>query len=178
MLSEAASSAGPAYDPGPLEGNWKDEFWIAVVGSLDAWLRSFYGIRDFTDDPQCVLRIGSMPAPVPVSLSDGTEIGEGELVGALHLWNEHVPRYSGNGPTLAWAKEMRRRMLRSLGLLADFVERDPSWPPVRAFCGGSTLSSRVRGNQGDRLGRRARSPPAHRPRPRIHPPATLGDRPK
>ena len=166
MLSEAASSAGPAYDPGPLEGDWKDEFWIALVGSLDAWLRSFYGIRDFTDDPQCVLRIGSMPAPIPVSLSDGTEIGEGELVGALHLWNEHVPRYSGNGPTLAWAKEMRRRMLRSLGLLADFVERDPSWPPVRAFRGGSTLSSRIGGMQMQRLARRHGFEPAQ-------PPATL-----
>src|SRR5712672_4259028 len=160
MLSEAASSTGPVYDPGPLAAGWKDEFWIALVGSFDAWLRSFYGLRDLTDDPHCVLRIGSMPAPVPVSLSDGTEIGEGELVGALHLWNEHVPRYSGNGPTLAWAKEMRRRMLRSLGLLADFVERDPAWAPVRAFCGDSTLSSRIGGLQTQRLARRHGFDPA------------------
>jgi hypothetical protein len=154
MPSDAASPIRPTYDADPLEAGWKDEFWVALVGTLDAWLRSYYDIRNFTDHPQCVLRIGPMPAPVPVSLSDGTEIGEGELVGALHLWNEHVPRYSGSGPTLAWAKEMRQRMLRSLGLLADFVARDPVWAPVRAFCGDSTLSSRIGGLQMQRLARR------------------------
>src|SRR6266513_1141181 len=85
------------------------------------------------------------------------------LVGALHLWNEHVPRYSGNGPTLAWAKEMRRRMLRSLGLLADFVERDRVWATVRAFCGDSTLSSRIGGLQMQRLARRHGFEPAQPP---------------
>src|SRR5439155_7900751 len=102
MPSDAASPTRPTYDPGPLDAGWKDEFWIALVGTLDAWLRSYYDIRNFTDDPQCVLRVGPMPAHMPVSLSDGTEIRKGELVGALHLWNEHVPRYSGSGPTLAW----------------------------------------------------------------------------
>ena len=166
MPSDAASSTRPTYDPGPLRADWKDEFWIALVGSLDAWLRSYYDIRDFTDDPQCVLRIGPMPAHMGVSLSDGTELREGELVGALHLWNEHLPHYSGNGPTLAWAKEMRCRMLRSLSLLADFVECDPVWAPVRAFCGDSTLSSRIGGPQMQRLARRHGFEP-------VQPPAAL-----
>src|SRR5947207_5343876 len=104
MLSDAASSTGATYDPGPLRAGWKDEFWVALVGTFDAWLRSYYGIQELTDDPQCVLRIGPMPARMPVLLADGTEIREGEPVGALHLWNEHVPRYTGNGPTLAWAR--------------------------------------------------------------------------
>jgi hypothetical protein len=163
MPSDAATSTRSTCDPGPLEAGWKDEFWIALVGTLDAWLRSYYDIRNFTDDPQCLLRIGPMPAHMPVSLLDGTEIREGELVGALHLWNEHVPRYSGNGPTLAWAKEMRRRMLRSLGLLADFVERDRVWAPVRGFCGDSTLSSRIGGLQMQRLARRHGFEPAQPP---------------
>ena len=154
MLSDAASSTGATYDPGPLQADWKDEFWIGLIGTLDAWLRSYYGIQEFTDDPRCVLRIGPMPARMPVLLADGTEIREGEPVGALHLWNEHVPRYTGNGPTLAWAKEIRRRMLRSLTELANFVEHDPVWAPVRAFCGDSTLSSRIGGAQMRRLARR------------------------
>src|SRR5205809_5938293 len=143
MPSDAATSTRTTCDPGPLEAGWKDEFWVALVGTLDAWLRSYYDIRNFTDDPQCVLRIGPMPAPMPVSLSDGTEIRQGELVGALHLWNEHVPRYSGNGPTLACAKELRRRMLCSLGLLADFVYCDAIWTPHRALRGDSLLSSAI-----------------------------------
>src|SRR5438046_991131 len=85
MLSDAASSTGATYDPGPLRAGWKDEFWVALVGTFDAWLRSYYGIQELTDDPQCVLRIGPMPARMPVLLSDGTEIREGEAVGALHI---------------------------------------------------------------------------------------------
>jgi hypothetical protein len=151
MASNAASSTQRAYDAGPSPADWRDEFWLALVGSLDARLRSYYRIEEFTDDPRCMLRIGLMPACMAVSLSDGTEIRDGEPVGALHLWNEHVPRYSGNGPNLAWAKEMRRRMLRSFRLLANYTERDPAWQPVRAFCGHSMLSSRIGAAQMRRL---------------------------
>src|SRR6266513_6562363 len=163
MAIEAASSPKQTYDPGPWHTDWKDEAWRAFIGSTDALLRAYYRIEEFTDDPRCILRIGLMQAVMPVLLADGTEIREGQRIGALHLWNEHVPRYSGNGPTLAWAKEMRRRMLRSLGLLADFVERDRVWAPVRAFCGDSTLSSRIGGLQMQRLARRHGFEPAQPP---------------
>jgi hypothetical protein len=150
-VASHAASTRPAYDPGPWKADWRDEAWRTLIGSIDAWLRSYYSIEDFTDDPSCVLRIGFMRAVRAVRLSDGTEIREGELVGALHLWNEHVPRYAGHGPDLAWAKEMRRRMLRSLSLLAHYIERDPAWQTVPAFCGDSMLSSRIGGVQMRRL---------------------------
>ena len=151
MASEAVSSTEPAYDPGPWKADWRDELWRALVGSLDASLRSYYDIREFTEDPCCVLRIGLMLAQMPVTLSDGMQIAEGELVGALHLWNEHMPRYSGRGPNLAWAKEMRRRVLRSFAALASYVERESTWQPVRAFRGDSMLSSRIGSAQMRRL---------------------------
>jgi hypothetical protein len=155
MAIEAASSSPErAYDPGPLNADWRDEAWRAVIASFDARLRSYYRIAEFTDDPRCVLRIGFMRATMTVRLSEGTEIRKGDLIGALHLWNEHVPRYSGNGPNLAWAKEMRRRILRSLGLLASYIEREPVWRNVQAFCGDSMLSSRIGGAQMRRLARR------------------------
>lgn len=151
MATDAATSAGATYDPGPWKAGWKDELWRALVGSLDRSLRSYYDIREFTDDPRCVLRVGLMLAQTPVTLSDGTEIRQGEVVGALHLWNEHVPRYSEHGLNLAWAKEMRRCMLRSLATLASYVEREPVWQPVRAFRGDSMLSSRIGSAQMRRL---------------------------
>jgi YkoP-like protein len=146
-----ATSTRPAYDPGPLKADWRDEAWRAVIGSADAWLRSYYRIEEFTADPNCVLRIGLMRATMPVWLSDGTEIREGEMIGALHLWNEHVPRYTETGPNLIWAKEMRRRVLHSLSVLADYLERGPAWQAVQAFCGDSMLSSRIGGAQMRRL---------------------------
>jgi len=154
MASHAASTRSPtgaANDPRPWEADWRDEAWRTLIGSIDAWLRSYYSIEEFTDDPSCVLRIGFMTAVRAVRLSDGTEIRDGELVGALHLWNEHVPRYAGSGPNLAWAKEMRRRMLRSLALLATYIERNPAWQTIPAFCGDSMLSSRIGGAQLRRL---------------------------
>ena len=57
-------------------------------------------------------------------------------------------------------------MLRSLSLLADFVECDPVWAPVRVFCGDSTLSSRIGGLQMQRLARRHGFEP-------VQPPITL-----
>jgi hypothetical protein len=143
MTSDAVSSSEPTYDPGRLEAGWKDELWLALVGSVDAMLRSLYGIQEFTDDPHCVLRIGISPARMPVAMSDGTRICVGQPVGELHLWNEHIPRYSEPGPDLGWAADMRRRILHSLQLLAQHVERHPAWHQLPAFRADATLSSRL-----------------------------------
>jgi hypothetical protein len=143
MTSDAVSSSEPTYDPGRLEAGWRDELWLALVGSVDAMLRSFYGIQEFSDDPHCVLRIGISPARMPVVMSDGTRICEGQLVGELHLWNEHIPRYSGHGPDLGWAADMRRRVVQSLRLLAQHAEHHPAWQRLPAFRADATLSSRL-----------------------------------
>src|ERR1700759_1585764 len=73
---------------------WPDELWAGSVAWADGILRSYYGIYEFTDDPDCVLRVGLGQARAPVLLSDGTDLQLGELVGTLHFWNEHLPRYS------------------------------------------------------------------------------------
>jgi hypothetical protein len=110
---------------------------------MDTVLRAYYGISEYTDDPGCVFRIGLGLARRPLRLLDGTEINLGDPVGSLHLWNEHLPPYAGGGPDLAWASDMRRRVLRSLQLLAETIERDPAWRGVRAFRGDATLSRRL-----------------------------------
>ena len=143
MASDIVSPSEPTYDPGRLEAGWKDEFWLSLVGSLDALLRSLYGIREFTDDPRCVLRVGLSPARVPLAMADGTRIRPGEPIGELHLWNEHIPRYSEQGPDLGWAADMRRRVLHSLRLLTQHVERNPAWQHIPAFCADATLYSRL-----------------------------------
>src|SRR5260370_40664511 len=88
---------------------------------------------------------------MPVAMSDGTRIREGELIGELHLWNEHIPRYSEHGPDLGWAADMRRRILLSLRLLAQHVERHPAWQHLPAFRADATLSSRLGAIQIPRL---------------------------
>jgi hypothetical protein len=153
MASDAISSSQTAYDSGQNAAHDHD-FWVALVGSVDAILRACHGIHEFTDDPDCVLRIAVRRARRAVTLSDGTRVLPGEPVGALHLWNEHLPRYSEGGPDLGWACEIRRRVLHSMQLLATHVERAAEFRAAPAFCAETTLSNRLGEAQIRRLARR------------------------
>jgi hypothetical protein len=123
--------------------DWPDELWAISVGRLDAIIRSLYGVYEFTDDPTCVLRIGLSPARAPVPLSDGTQIEIGELVGSLHFWNEHLPRYAAGGPDLRWACVARDQVIHSLHALAVYVQNEPAWRQIRALRGEAALSARL-----------------------------------
>jgi hypothetical protein len=124
---------------------WPDELWVGSVSWCDAILRACYGVHEFTDDPSCVFRIGLSKTRAALSLSDGTHIDTGEVVGTLHFWNEHLPRYNGDGPNLSWARAMRDQVANSLRALARYVESDRSWRDVQAFRAEAALTSRRSG---------------------------------
>ena len=147
MAGEAASSSEPVFDLAERQAGWSDTLWAAVVRPIDVLLRGYYGIDEFTDDQNCLFRLARDLAREPITLADGTQIGCGEMVGALHLWNEHLRAYSARGPDLGWASDMRRRLQHSLRLLTDHVERDPAWCLVQAFRADATLSSRLGASQ-------------------------------
>ena len=77
------------------------------------------------------------------SLSDGTEVEVGELVGILHFWNEHLPRYSEKGPDLGWACLMRDRVIYSLRAFSEYIEHEPAWREVRAIRAETALPARL-----------------------------------
>ncbi|HEX3881077.1 MAG TPA: hypothetical protein VHW66_00315 [Stellaceae bacterium] len=130
--------------PAGNDTGWRDELWALFMGVLDGALRSYYDIVEFTDDPTCVFRVGRVEAERAVRLSDGIHIRAGETIGTLHFWNEQLPPFPrSGGPRLCWAVDMQRRVARSLGMLAQFVESDPRWRDVRAFRGEAALSSRI-----------------------------------
>lgn len=111
-------AAGVVTALGTASAAWPDELWTGSVAWADAILRSYYGIYEFIDDPYCILRAGLTQARAPVLFSDGTDVAVGELIGTLHFWNEHLPRYSDRGPDLAWACAVRDRVhLFASGLL-------------------------------------------------------------
>jgi hypothetical protein len=155
MASDAVSPEH-AFDASHRTGScdWRDEFWAVLIGSVDARLRAYYRIREFTCDERCILRLAIDRAPAPVILADGTTIAAGERIGALHLWNEHLPRYSGQGPDLGWAGNIRRQVAYSLCLLAAEVEHESGLPTVRAFRAEAMLASRLGLAQLDRLAER------------------------
>ena len=112
---------------------WRGTVLVYLIYRLDALLRHLYRIREFTDDPNCLLRLAIKQASTPLSLSDGTRIMPGDPVGELHLWNDHLLHFPSGGPTLGWARRAHALMVHSLSLLADHVATEPEWQGVQAF---------------------------------------------
>lgn len=128
----------------PRPAAWRDRFWARLVRAADWVLRRWYGVREFTDDPACLLRLALAPAPHAVALSDGTQIEAGETVAMLHMWNEQIPRFRRTGPDLCWAIDLRCRLDRSFRALAQHLEHDPAWREVRGVHACVTFGSRRR----------------------------------
>jgi YkoP domain len=150
----AASALGLATALGSTSARWPDGLWVGSVTWCDALLRSYYGIHEFTDDPACVLRTGLSHARATVTLSDGTHVQVGELVGTLHFWNEHLPPYSSNGPDLGWACAVRDRVVYSFCAFTDYIEREAAWQEVRAVRAETALPARRGAPQVGRVFRR------------------------
>lgn len=110
----------------------------SVIGLFDRFLRHLFGIYEFTPEEGCIFRLALRKSHKGLTLSDGTKVLKGEMIGELHLWNERVPPMPENGPDLAWGLQFHRLMRRSLIALARYIESAPEeWNGVRAF-GGET----------------------------------------
>jgi len=140
MTAEAEFIAGAL---GGASSGWPDDLWAGSVSLVDAMLRSYYGVYEYDDDPACIFRVALGEVRAPVVLADGTTVRIGGVVGNLHLWNEHLPRFPGAGPDLAWACTMRDRIRDSLAALAAHVEREAAWREVSALCGEAAFSPRL-----------------------------------
>ncbi len=113
-----------------------------MISQFDTLLRRLYGIREFTGEEGCILRLALKRSDREITLSDGTKIRKGEPFGELHLWNERLPPIPKEGPDLAWGLQFHRLFRRSLVLLAEYVDRNPRWEGVTAFRGESALDAR------------------------------------
>jgi hypothetical protein len=100
----------------------------AFVRLVESWLRRANHVFEFTDDPECLLRLQISRAP-------------GEPVVELHLWNEHIPPLPASGPDWGWANRTQRLFLRSLRAAAREMQRDPRFAGVKAVRAVSVLFS-------------------------------------
>lgn len=129
----------PPPAPAATADAWRDRLWRHFVTGIDAVLRACYGISEFTDDPECLIRVAMSQACCDLALADGTVVRTGDPILVLHLWNEHVVRFSGGRPSLGWASRMRRRVSQSLEALAEQIESEPAWREVRAVRADTAL---------------------------------------
>jgi hypothetical protein len=138
-LAEAAASRSQTAPRAPVSiaGKFLDFF----VRSIDAYMRRCQGIIEFTDNEQCILRISFRRARKGERFFGGRLAANGEWVGELHLWNEHIPPMSPGGADMAWATTIRRRLRLSLIILAQFIQSDPRFSNINVFCGETAFAS-------------------------------------
>ncbi|NLE43999.1 MAG: hypothetical protein GX620_04710 [Chloroflexi bacterium] len=104
-----------------------------LVTAIDRLQRRVLRIREFSDDPQCMLRLSLVKASAHVDLAGGTIVERGDRIGALHIWNEQMPKIPPAGPDLAWAARVVRAVKRSFQQLARHVAHHPDLEDIRAF---------------------------------------------
>jgi hypothetical protein len=140
-----------------------------AVMRIDAWLRRRGGIIEFCNDRDCILRIGLAVTDRPVVLP-GVVIDAGEGIIDLHLWNEQLP-VGRLGPDLLWACRFRRRLKRSLELLAAAVATAPELARVQAVRADTAFVSRHRHRKLARIAARyGLAPPLAAGEPLVPPP--------
>ncbi len=112
----------------------------ALVRAFDRFLCRATGVFEFCDDPECLVRLQWARAPHDLSLSDGTQVRAGAPVLMLHLWNEHLPHPTANGPDLRWAARVHRMLVRSLEEVARWLTAHPRGEQVAAIGGITVLA--------------------------------------
>lgn len=122
----------------------------AGIRLIDYLVRRSLGVVEFTDDPDCILRIGPAQATRARILSDGTTIRPGDLLCEIHLWNERLPRMGREGPDLQWGLAMYRGMVRSLELLAQFLQTSTAYADAVAV---HAEGAAMRGAEADQVQR-------------------------
>jgi hypothetical protein len=128
----------------------------AFVSMIDRTLRLRQEIFEYSDCPRCVFRVQLATASCDIALADGTFIYAGSRLINLHLWNEHVPPFPPQGPTLGWARRMCRDCETSLEELAAFIASNPALADVVAAGGkmmfGSTAQTELVAQFAERYG--------------------------
>jgi hypothetical protein len=110
---------------------------------LEYLLRRSLNIYEFTTDSECILRLAFDTAEDEITLVDGTAVHPGDPIVGLHFWNEHLPVIPRDGPRLRWGLVMHDRLVRSLVLLSDHLERDGRYRAVKALRAEATFGTRL-----------------------------------
>jgi hypothetical protein len=108
-----------------------------MVRKLDALIRRSNRVFEFSQDPDCGLRLQISQAPHTLQLPDQV-VQTGEPVLLIHLWNERLPVISPAGADLAWARQFFHLFRNSLHRAAGYLRDTPQLDDVYAV-GGETI---------------------------------------
>jgi hypothetical protein len=97
-----------------------------AIQGIDRVLRRWYGVYEFTDDRECIIRIALRAAGRDIPLRHGILVRSSDAVVELHLWNEQLPLISHDGVDMTWGAVVDRHVRRSLTLLAAHLAAHPN----------------------------------------------------
>lgn len=122
--------------------------WLAeLLFALDARLRRRQAVFEYTRDRRCVFRLDLGRSPRALVLRDGTRVHPGQRIARLHFWNEQIPPLPENGPTIAWARQMRRAIATSLAALARYLASRPELSDIAVVYGDVPSGTRAQSEQ-------------------------------
>ena len=122
-----------------------DQSWIsqpfrAGVRLIEFIVRKSLHVYEFTDDPECILRIQLTTAPRAVDFGSW-KISKGDPILGIHAWNERMPKIPREGATIEWAIRLRRQAIHSFQKVSEELQKDDKYSQVRAVYGESTIFS-------------------------------------
>jgi hypothetical protein len=117
-------SVRPTENP-PGANRHTRPLWAEFIFALDSLLRRREGVFEYSQRPDCILRVQLSRLSSDVLLSDGTFGHAGDRVIDLHLWNEQIPVIPRAGYSLAWGCRFNRSLAKSLRGLAQCLTSRP-----------------------------------------------------
>ena len=139
---QAVAADEEPITPAPLSGlPWLAHQVVrrAILG-IDTIQRRRHRVFEFSDDPDCILRISHDRSRHDRVLSNGERIRRGDRVLSIHYWNERIPVIGAQGADMAWAKRFSRQLTHSFRLLAAQLDASPEFDSVVAILGESSYT--------------------------------------
>jgi len=125
----------------------------ALVRLLDRLVSRCNRVREFTADPDCVLRISPGRVIHALSLPEG-KIAPGTQALLIHYWNERMPPLPAGGANLRYALDLSRRQARSLRLVAGYLQSADEFREARLVGGITVLAPAEEADGGTAMLRR------------------------
>ena len=121
-----------------------------IIRAFDGWLAQTEGVFEFTQSPDCILRLRHGRARETIRLTYAI-IPAGAPTVEIHLWNERIPPIPATGADMAWAGWMARRFIGSFLLVAHYMQSEPGFESVRAVCGVTVLADASADSSGAKI---------------------------
>ncbi|MGH7023335.1 MAG: YkoP family protein [Caulobacteraceae bacterium] len=130
------------------QGDVPSHTWLRrFVLELDEHLRRSAHVFEYSESADCLFRIRIGQSPETFTLSDGVEIGRGDPIVDLHLWNEHIPPIERRDGAMAWASRVDRAVTHSLRELIAYLDGHREFDRIQVVCADMGLGT------ADRTGR-------------------------